>query len=85
MMKNKPQMPDTSASSASSAATIVNANTPGTTKEIASYGTIACWIAGVALVLGVVPFIFMIYMFNNMVTTESMKSYVGLQLLESGG
>ena len=72
-------MPDTSASSALSAAT------PGTTKEIASYGTIACWIAGVALVLGVVPFIFMIYMFNNMVTTESMKSYVGLQLLESGG
>ena len=82
-MKNEHEMPDTSASSA---ATVVNATTSGTTtKESASYGTIACWIAGVALVLGVVPFIFMIYMYNNMVTTESMKSYVGLQLLESGG
>lgn len=84
-MKNEREMPDTSATSASSAAAVVDATISGTTKERASYGTIACWIAGVALVLGVVPFIFMIYMFNNMVTTESMKSYVGLQLLESGG
>ena len=45
-----------------------------------SVGVIACCVAGLALLLCAVAFVFMIYLYMNTPTTDTMKEYVGLQL-----